>query len=395
MDKAKKLHLLWIYGGNLSRLLDAATWLETANELSELGWQVTLITTGSPVINESGPKKIITVPVANIYFFKHLLFHLRLVPVLVHIWSEVDVLLFHSMSAIWLFPLRIIRRIQGRTRPILVMDTRDLHVPDVDLRSKLRVIYESFIFKWAKCWADGQTAITDRMAQLIAIQPEMLLGTWPSGVILDEFTHANEEHQWPIQGDEIKLIYIGALLRERNLDQLCIAVNHANTQGMKFKFNIVGSGDSKEEILEIAERSNGQIILIDPVPRGEIPKFLGQAHVGVLSAFTPSEKIFEASSPIKLFEYMAAGLPILATRITCHTDVLGNGNFVFWAEDSDEQRLLDALRLIWQSRAELGVMGNQAALAARDWTWGESARKLKESLEKGLLNTNESSTKFE
>jgi glycosyltransferase involved in cell wall biosynthesis len=109
---------------------------------------------------------------------------------------------------------------------------------------------------------------------------------------------------------------------------------------------------------------------------------LAKAHVGVLPF--PDEEKFQVSSPIKLFEYMAAGLPVLATRIACHTDVAGDGGYVFWAEQASVTGLHAALCLVWQNRDSLRSMGSQAAIASRAWTWHESARKLRAALERGV-----------
>ncbi len=95
-------------------------------------------------------------------------------------------------------------------------------------------------------------------------------------------------------------------------------------------------------------------------------------------------KNFEVSSPIKLFEYMAAGLPILATRIVCHTDVIGNGDYAIWAEDSSEQALFESLCHVWRHRNELSQMGGRAAVAAEKWSWKASADKLRSALEIGI-----------
>lgn len=83
---------------------------------------------------------------------------------------------------------------------------------------------------------------------------------------------------------------------------------------------------------------------------------------------------------------MAAGMPILATRIDCHTDVIGERGFVFWSEDDSVAALLDALRQIWQSRTSLSRMGIEASNAANSWTWAASARKLSDALKNGLVD---------
>ena len=54
---------------------------------------------------------------------------------------------------------------------------------------------------------------------------------------------------------------------------------------------------------------------------------LAAADIGVTSLPSPDDVKYEASSPLKLFEYMAAGLPVLATSNRCHTDVVGAGGY--------------------------------------------------------------------
>jgi glycosyltransferase involved in cell wall biosynthesis len=122
--------------------------------------------------------------------------------------------------------------------------------------------------------------------------------------------------------------------------------------------------------------------VLAPVPHDEVPDLLSQAHVGVLPF--PDEEKFRVSSPIKLFEYMASGMPILATRVACHTDVVGDGTYTFWAEDESVESLLAALRQVWRERNSLGDMALGAATAAEKWTWQESGRDLKRALEYGL-----------
>ena len=50
---------------------------------------------------------------------------------------------------------------------------------------------------------------------------------------------------------------------------------------------------------------------------------------------------FGVSSPIKLFEYLAAGLPILATRIDCHTNVVGNADCAVWLDEPNRRWVRD------------------------------------------------------
>jgi len=109
---------------------------------------------------------------------------------------------------------------------------------------------------------------------------------------------------------------------------------------------------------------------------------LQQAHIGSLPF--PNEEKFNVSSPIKLFEYAASGLPLLATRIRCHTDVVGDRPYVFWAETNRVEDLADALGRIWRNRSQLANLGARAATDAQAWSWEASAKHLSEAFQRHL-----------
>jgi glycosyltransferase involved in cell wall biosynthesis len=231
-------------------------------------------------------------------------------------------------------------------------------------------------------WADGQTTITNRMAQVVHVPPERLWGTWPSGVTLATFTPAQQQRTWPTIADPIHLIYIGSLHYERNLINLCRAVEVANAAGMAFHLTLLGEGSERADLTQFAQQTSGRIQVLPSIPHAQVPQLLAQAHVGVLPF--PDEEKFRVSSPIKLFEYMAAGLPILATRIVCHTDVIGDGDYVFWAESADVAGIYAALRNLWNRRERLPQQSRLAAAAAPAWSWHAAAKKLSRALVHGL-----------
>lgn len=380
--------LVWVYTDSLQAALDAATWLETTQELRRLGWQVKLVVPGPREVQAIHGVSVVSIPKPNVYLLRQVIFHLSVLAFLLREWSRLDVILFHQMSAPWLLPLRWLRAVTRRRAPLLIMDTRTVPMIPTHLattRDRVRNAFDHLMNRAANRLADGQTAITLRMAQVVGVPREKLLGVWPSGVNPVRFAQARAQRCWPKADEPVQLIYVGAVQLERHLVQLAEAVEAANAAGMAFRFMVVGSGSAQEELAEMAQRSNGRIIMIPPVPHADVPAFLAQAHVGVLPF--PDEERFRVSSPIKLFEYMAAGLAVLATRIVCHTDVVEQTverPYTFWAADAGVDGLLAALKEIWQRRADLPAMGQSAAAASDGWTWPASAQKLSRALERGL-----------
>jgi glycosyltransferase involved in cell wall biosynthesis len=297
----------------------------------------------------------------------------------------VDVILFNQMSSPWLLPLRFLRALTGRRLPLLIMDVRSLHMPSKQsLRDRLRGAFEKLMTLLAGRWVDGYVTITQRMADALRIPKERLLGVWPSGVNMEQFAWVRTARLWPAPNEPVHLIYIGALHHERNLMTLCQSVLSVNGQGMTFRLTLVGDGTARAELAAFAAQTPGQLRIVQPVPHDQIPTLLARSHVGVLPF--PDEGKFRVSSPIKLFEYMASGLPILATRIPCHTDVVGEGHYAFWADTADVKGLSAALGHLWRNRERLHQMGCEAAVAVHAWTWQEAANKLRRGLQQALQN---------
>ena len=327
-----RLRLAWVSPITPAKL-DSVTWLDTTRELRRLGMDVTLLAAGPAGPHAYRGIEVLNIPRPEIYFISRLVFHLRILRYLLPRLAEFDFVLFHPISAIWLFPLRL----AGRNRPLLVMDSRDLlDFGTTTLKARLRNALERLTYRLATRLANGQTAITPRLAQLVGIPPRQLWGIWPSGVDPDAFAVSRANRRWPAEGDPVRLIYIGIFLEKRHLLPLARAVRRANDEGMAFRLSLFGDGPYRPELEAYAAAAGDCVQVEKPIPYDAIPAMLSAAHIGVTSLPAAGDVKYEASSPLKLFEYMAAGLPVLATSNRCHTDVVGTAPFAFWAAEPTE-----------------------------------------------------------
>lgn len=377
----RPLRLAWVSPITPTKL-DSVTWLDTTRELRRLGMDVTLLAAGQPAGRHSYRGiEVVNIPRPEIYFVSRLVFHLRVLLYLLPRLSQLDFILFHPISAIWLFPLRL----AGRGRPRLVMDSRDLlDFGNRSLKARLRNALERLTYRLATRLADGQTAITPRLAQLVGIPPRQLWGIWPSGVNPEAFATARAGRRPPAPGEPLRLVYVGIILEQRHLLPLARAVRRANDEGMAFRLSLYGDGPYRPALEAYAAEAGDCVRVERPIPYDAIPAMLAAADIGVTSLPSPDDVKYEASSPLKLFEYMAAALPVLATSNRCHTDVVGAGGYAFWAAAPTEEELLAALRQAWAARDRLTALGEEAYRAVADWTWAASARKLYQALEGGL-----------
>ena len=376
--------LVWVYPVDILSTFNAAPRLEITKEMRKLGWKVDLVSSGSRGKHMFQGVEVLCFPRPNVYLIRQMIFHLRVIGYVLQNWNSINVILFTEMSTLWIMPLRLLC-IFSKKHPLFVVDIRTVPMESANkatLKDKLRGQLSLAMSRLSNWLADGQTAITQRMADLLDIPHEKLWGTWPSGVNVEKFSGTINERQWPAPEDPIVITYIGTLHYERNLMALCEAVVRANQDGMNFELLLYGEGTEKDDLQAFANQHPDAIRVHNSVPHDQVPGILARAHVGALPF--PDEEKYRVSSPIKLFEYMGAGMPILATHIVCHTDVIGTGEYVFWAEDAGVNGLLDALQRIWSARLALPAMGEKSLSAASNWTYEASAGRLHKALQHGF-----------
>ncbi len=118
-----------------------------------------------------------------------------------------------------------------------------------------------------------------------------------------------------------------------------------------------------------------RVTLIDTIPHQEVPAQIQRHHAGILP-FPPCDA-WNTSSPIKLFEYMACGKPVIVTDIPAHRNVLNGKPFAFFARDASPEALAGAIRQAYAARnqfLELGRLARQQVLAQH--TWAQQAERL-------------------
>jgi len=83
--------------------------------------------------------------------------------------------------------------------------------------------------------------------------------------------------------------------------------------------------------------SNGmqdRIILVGWQPYSEIPDFLAASDICILPAY--NNEIMRNIVPIKMYEYMAAGKPVIATALPGVMKEFGRENGVIYVENAGE-----------------------------------------------------------
>lgn len=119
------------------------------------------------------------------------------------------------------------------------------------------------------------------------------------------------------QKKEIRLIYIGTLVRARRLETIIYALNKVleNEKEKNITLTIAGGTLSENQILNDVAIQTGLIKCVrflGYVDRYEIYRIISKSDIGI--SYIPDSDRFSDSCPIKLLEYLASGIPVIGTR---------------------------------------------------------------------------------
>jgi glycosyltransferase involved in cell wall biosynthesis len=130
---------------------------------------------------------------------------------------------------------------------------------------------------------------------------------------------------------------------------------------------IVGNGPAKQELIALAEQAgvSDSVIFTGSVPYPEVPLYMNAADI----CTSLKVELRSGYSPLKLYEYMACGKPVIASRVSGFEVVENSGSGVL-VEPNDYQafaaaiiRLLDDRAL----RASIGVKARQYVVENHSW----------------------------
>jgi alpha-maltose-1-phosphate synthase len=170
----------------------------------------------------------------------------------------------------------------------------------------------------------------------------------------------------------IVAVFAGAFRSWHGAIHLARAIKLLRQQG-RADISALFIGDGPERAAVQAETSGlGNVVFSGAVPHQQMPAALASAHIGVAPFDIAAHKPLALGfywSPLKMFEYMAAGLPVVAPAIARIPQLVGHGREGLLYDPADAGALARALETLADNglRRTLGAAARERAVREYGW----------------------------
>jgi len=202
---------------------------------------------------------------------------------------------------------------KARQKVPFIFEVRDLW-PDAPIQLGMVKgdFYTSRLYKLeSKLYKEAEAivALSPSMAANIAAKaPEKQILTLPNFADFETF-RANRADQNPI--NEVHIVYTGTFGMANNIEEMLVFFKKMQVASMRvLRFTMIGEGadfEKAEGLISSLDIANCRIM--NQAPTATISELLSTAHWAYVG-FGP-QSVLETNSPNKLFDALAAGVPIL------------------------------------------------------------------------------------
>lgn len=201
------------------------------------------------------------------------------------------------------------------------------------------------------------------------------------GVDLEVFNSVNKnaeelKTELNLPKDQFLVGYVGkfkTLGQEKGLKTMIEALSLLNKE---VKMAFVGGDEAEvKEYKSLAQRFSvfPQCVFIGYQPYKHMVEYMKAMDAVVLPS--PDKPLAHYSSPLKLFEYMASGRPIIASNLPAIREVLNDKNALFFKPDNSDD-LARAIKMIKASPMLGYHLSRQALADIEQYTWTNRAKKI-------------------
>lgn len=259
-----------------------------------------------------------------------------------------------------------------------------LHVVDaIPRRERPTIVFEQhhtktehpFISEQLYRRLDGIVCIADQLAERLSSQfdiPAEKLFVAHDGVSLERYegiTQQSARERLGLPSDRDIVMYTGHLYEDKNVEQFIRAATDIEADVC-----VVGGYEEDIERLKRTVAESNSVTFTGFVEPNDIPVYQRAADVLVATAAQDAEYY----SPLKLFEYMAAGKPIVATRTEAFEEVLTHEQNCLFVDSSAPSAMSEQIARLLDDDELCTRIGETNEMEVQTYGWQNRAERILE-----------------
>jgi glycosyltransferase involved in cell wall biosynthesis len=177
------------------------------------------------------------------------------------------------------------------------------------------------------------------------------------------------------------VIWVGGFYPWHDLDLLLESFTQVLQKQPQARLVLVGEGQTRPVVAQKIMRNGLRhaVIMTGAIAYSQVPEMLSIADVAVVPSAPITASLGGTGTPLKLFEYMAAGKAIVATAHNESAKVIQDGYNGLLVEAGDANRFAGAILKLINNPAERVRLGQNARQQAIQlYSWEEYTRRLEE-----------------
>lgn len=202
----------------------------------------------------------------------------------------------------------------------------------------------------------------------------------PNGVDLHEFNIVGDKNDWKselgLPKDKKIIMYVGSLYQWKGIGVI-LETAELFCSRTEIEFIIVG-GNGKDEVgyRNVIQRKGIHNVMFYGLQKREIiPKFIKSADILLLPNIPMTKESVSFTSPIKMFEYMSSGNPIVASDLPSIREVLHDRNAIL-VKSNDALSLKHAIERLLSDKNLSKNLAKHAFIDVQEYTWQKRAESL-------------------
>lgn len=229
----------------------------------------------------------------------------------------------------------------------------------------------AFIFKWLMRiqlkWADAIIVVTPQLKNWVLneVGCNKLVFVIPNGANIELF-NPNTISNYKISKPYV--VFFGALAAWQGINILLKAVNLPEWPE-DLKLVIMGDGVERAKV-ENAAKQNPKIIYLGRIPYKDVPGVIANSLAGLSPKNNKGNRSNTGLYPLKLFETLACGVPIIVTDFPGQADLIRKYNCGLVIPPEDSKALVKTINYLYNNpkiKKEMGKCGYEAIKKEHSW----------------------------